>query len=100
MVHYSDNFLENAKTAYGLCECLKRREEPLDAVRYHPCRAARGERSKEVASHLGISERTVKAHLASIYNKLGVDSRAAAIAVAAQKGLLKDHCGESGSGLE
>ena len=51
---------------------------------------ARGERSKEVASHLGISERTVKAHLASIYQKLGVDSRAAAIAVAAQKGLLKD----------
>ena len=49
---------------------------------------ARGERSKEVASHLGISERTVKAHLASIYNKLGVDSRAAAIAAAAQKGLL------------
>ena len=51
---------------------------------------ARGERSKEVASHLSISERTVKAHLASIYNKLGVDSRAAAIAVAAQNGLLKD----------
>jgi two-component system, NarL family, response regulator YdfI len=50
---------------------------------------ARGERSKEIASHLGISERTVKAHLASIYNKLGVDSRAAAIAVAAQMGLLR-----------
>lgn len=49
---------------------------------------ARGERSKEIASHLGISERTVKAHLASIYSKLGVDSRAAAIAVAAQIGLL------------
>jgi len=51
--------------------------------------AAQGERSKEIASALGISERTVKAHLASIYNKLGVDSRAAAIAVAGQKGLLK-----------
>lgn len=50
---------------------------------------ARGERSKEIASHLGISERTVKAHLASIYGKLGVDSRAAAIAVAAQMGLLR-----------
>ena len=61
----------------------ERELEVLEAV-------ARGERSKEVASHLGISERTVKAHLASIYNKLGVDSRAAAIAVAAQKGLLKD----------
>ncbi len=60
-----------------------REMEVLEAV-------ARGERSKEVASHLGISERTVKAHLASIYSKLGVDSRAAAIAVAAQNGLLKE----------
>jgi NarL family two-component system response regulator YdfI len=49
---------------------------------------ARGERSKEIAIQLGISERTVKAHLANIYSKLGVDSRAAAIAVAAQNGLL------------
>jgi NarL family two-component system response regulator YdfI len=50
--------------------------------------AARGERSKEMALHLGITERTVKAHLASIYNKLGVDSRAAAIAAAAARGWL------------
>jgi NarL family two-component system response regulator YdfI len=50
---------------------------------------AQGERSKEIALRLGISERTVKAHLASIYNRLGVDNRAAAIALAAQKGLLK-----------
>jgi len=50
---------------------------------------AQGERSKEIAIRLGIGERTVKAHLASIYNRLGVDNRAAAIAVAAQKGLLK-----------
>jgi len=49
---------------------------------------AQGDRTKEIALHLGITERTVKAHLASIYNKLGVDSRAAAIAVAAQQGLL------------
>jgi NarL family two-component system response regulator YdfI len=50
---------------------------------------ARGKRSKEIAVQLGISERTVKAHLASIYNKLGVDSRAAAIAVAARMRLLE-----------
>ena len=60
----------------------ERELEVLEAV-------ARGERSKEIAVQLGISERTVKAHLASIYSKLGVDSRAAAIAVAAQRGLLK-----------
>jgi NarL family two-component system response regulator YdfI len=51
---------------------------------------ARGERSKEIAAHLGITERTVKAHLDSIYNKLGVDSRAAAVSVALQRGLIKN----------
>ncbi|MBN1313115.1 MAG: response regulator transcription factor [Anaerolineae bacterium] len=50
--------------------------------------AARGERSKEIALQLAITERTVKAHLTSIYNKLGVDSRAAAVAAAAGLGLL------------
>ena len=37
---------------------------------------------------LGIAERTVKAHLDSIYHKLGVDSRAAAVATAIERGLL------------
>lgn len=58
-----------------------REEEVLQAI-------ARGERSKEIALQMGISERTVKAHLANIYAKLGVDSRASAIAVAAKRGLL------------
>jgi NarL family two-component system response regulator YdfI len=52
--------------------------------------AARGERNKEIAYKLGITERTVKAHLASIYQKFNVDSRAAAVAMAAQKGLLAE----------
>ncbi|KAA3647323.1 MAG: DNA-binding response regulator [Chloroflexi bacterium] len=50
--------------------------------------AATGERNKEIAYRLDISARTVKAHLTSVYNKLGVDSRGAAIAIAAQKGWL------------
>ncbi len=62
-------------------DLTEREREVLAAV-------ARGERSKEIALRLKITERTVKAHLASIYNKLGVDSRAAAIAVASQHGLL------------
>src|SRR5919202_7039390 len=49
---------------------------------------ATGERTKEIARRLAISERTVKAHLTSVYTKLGVDSRAAAVAVAAQAGWL------------
>lgn len=51
--------------------------------------ASRGERNKEIAYKLGITERTVKAHLQSIYQKFGVDSRAAAVAVAAQRRLLE-----------
>ena len=50
---------------------------------------SRGERNKEIAYALGITERTVKAHLQSIYQKFNVDSRAAAVAVGAQKGLLE-----------
>jgi NarL family two-component system response regulator YdfI len=72
---------EGGKTTSTGGELTERELEVLRGV-------AQGERSKEIALRLGISERTVKAHLASIYNRLGVDSRAAAIAVAAQKGLL------------
>ncbi len=51
-------------------------------------RVAAGERNKEIAYHLAISESTVKAHLSHIFTKLDVDSRAGAVAVAAQHGLL------------
>ncbi|WP_058302615.1 response regulator [Gorillibacterium timonense] len=49
---------------------------------------ARGFKSKEIAFDVGISERTVKAHLTSIYNKLGVDSRSQAVAIALEQGIL------------
>ena len=73
--------LSQPKKPRGEIELTERELEVLKAV-------ALGERSKEIAAQLGITERTVKAHLAGIYNKLGVDSRAAAIAVASQRGLL------------
>ena len=49
---------------------------------------AAGERSKEVGARLGITRRTVESYLNSIYLKLNVDSRAAAVAVAIEHGLL------------
>ncbi|MHA6533477.1 response regulator [Paenibacillus sp. BAC0078] len=50
---------------------------------------ARGFKSKVIAIDMGISERTVKAHLTTIYNKLGVDSRSQAVAVALERGILE-----------
>ena len=49
---------------------------------------AEGAANKEIAARLHITERTVKAHVTSIFNKLGVSSRAEAVAVALRSGLL------------
>ena len=49
---------------------------------------ARGARNGAIADQLGITERTVKAHLESIYLKLGVESRAGAVAAALQRKLV------------
>ncbi|MBP8921530.1 MAG: response regulator transcription factor [Micropruina sp.] len=51
--------------------------------------AADGLRTRDMAKALFVGERTVKAHLASIYLKLEVGTRAAAIARAHQLGLLR-----------
>ncbi len=48
----------------------------------------RGAQNKEIAASLQISERTVKAHLAGIFNRLGVTSRTEAVAVALSRGMV------------
>lgn len=47
-----------------------------------------GQSNKEIAAALGISERTVKFHVTSIFNKLGAESRAQAVAIAAERRLI------------
>jgi DNA-binding NarL/FixJ family response regulator len=49
---------------------------------------ARGATNKAVAAELFISEATVKTHLLHIYEKLGVNDRAAAVGAAYERGLL------------
>jgi len=49
---------------------------------------ARGRVNKEIAASLGISERTVKFHVSSIFNKLGATNRTEAVTLAVQRGLV------------
>ena len=49
---------------------------------------ASGSRNSDIAQTLGITELTVKAHLRSIYQKLGVETRAAAVATAIKRQLV------------
>ena len=50
---------------------------------------ARGETSKEIAASLGIGERTVNWHLERVFVKLGAGSRAEAVALAFELGIVR-----------
>ncbi|MFF1642305.1 response regulator [Streptomyces sp. NPDC058246] len=63
--------------------------EPLSArEREVLALVAKGTSNREIARVLFISEATVKTHLTHLYGKLGVKDRAAAVAVAYDRGIL------------
>jgi DNA-binding NarL/FixJ family response regulator len=49
---------------------------------------AAGQSNHQIADSLGITERTVKFHVTAVFNKLGADNRAQAVALAGRRGLL------------
>ena len=49
---------------------------------------AAGLSNREIGQTLSISERTVKFHVTALFNKLGAENRAQAVAIAAGRGLL------------
>jgi DNA-binding NarL/FixJ family response regulator len=50
---------------------------------------ARGLGNKEMAQELFVSEATVKSHLSHVYAKLGVDTRAGAVAAAIERRIIR-----------
>ena len=55
--------------------------------------AAKGARTKEIASALSVSTRTIESHFTSIYNKLGVTGRTEAVLYAAAHGWVSGEPG-------
>jgi DNA-binding CsgD family transcriptional regulator len=83
--HPADILVTHANAAMrdnGFQEALTAREhEVLELL-------AEGLSNRRAAERLGISEHTVKFHVASIYGKLGASSRAEVIRRAARRGLI------------
>ena len=50
---------------------------------------ATGKSTREIAKELYVGEETVKTHLSSVYQKLGVSDRVQAVAAALRRGLVK-----------
>jgi DNA-binding NarL/FixJ family response regulator len=71
-------------------EALSSREREVLAL------VAKGTSNREIAGELFISEATVKTHLTHLYTKLGVKDRAAAVAVAYDRGILGGGRGPGG----
>jgi DNA-binding CsgD family transcriptional regulator len=71
----------DAAAGRGRIEQLSKREQKILGE------IAKGLNNREIASGLFISEKTVRNHITSIFDKLGVSSRAQAIVMAKESGL-------------
>lgn len=75
-----------AKLASELCEDQPRVEELTAREREVLQLIASGSSNKDIAQHLYIAEKTVKAHVSNLLAKMGVQSRTQAALYAVQKG--------------
>lgn len=79
--HYSQSVFNVTREYAGITAPSSRELEVLALV-------TKGATTNEIALQLGISARTVETHLKRVYQKLGVNNRAAAVAKAVQLGHL------------
>jgi DNA-binding NarL/FixJ family response regulator len=88
--HAGEAVLSPAVATRLLGQVREPAQEPLSARELDVLAlVAKGSTNRAVAAALFISEATVKTHLLHVYAKLGVGDRAAAVAVAYERGLLK-----------
>lgn len=94
-VHAGERWIEKESFGRAMERLLNREQGTRDIYEQLSPReveivrlVAQGLRNRELGQRLGIQEGTVKNHLHSIYEKLGVESRTALLALAHSKGLI------------
>jgi len=76
-----DDFRDKLEARGGMTTLTTREVELLELL-------TQGFRTKAISATLGISDHTVKVHIRSVYEKLGVHGRAAALAEALRRGFV------------
>ncbi|MCW1913650.1 response regulator transcription factor [Luteolibacter sp. GHJ8] len=86
-IHAGERYLPQAVAARLADRLIRPNLTPreLDVLRL----VSRGRTNKEMASAMFISEETVKTHMKSLFQKLGVHDRAEAVSVSLQRGLIR-----------
>lgn len=79
--------LKNNQNGKNISECYTK-PDLTQRERLILTQVVRGSMSKEIAIDMGITERTVKAHLTNIYRKIGATSRAEAVSIALLKKII------------
>jgi DNA-binding NarL/FixJ family response regulator len=77
-----DDFRDKLEARGGMTTLTTREVELLELL-------TQGFRTKAISATLGISDHTVKVHIRSVYEKLGVHGRAAALAEALRRGFVR-----------
>lgn len=92
--------LQGCRYFHGTDDAVAADRSDMDAARYRPSQLtprqlevlgqlALGRSNKIIAHHLGLSENTVRVHVAAILDQLGVVSRVEAIIEAQRRGLIQ-----------
>jgi two-component system NarL family response regulator len=86
-IHEGERYLPQAVASRLADRLIRPNLTPreLDVLRL----VSRGRTNKEMASAMFISEETVKTHMKSLFQKLGVHDRAEAVSVSLQRGIIR-----------
>ena len=84
MISDGNSYLDPRVTSHVLAPRQRLTKREREVIRL----VAEGKTNKQIADKLRITERTVKFHMTSLFNKLGAENRAQAVTIASERHLI------------